>query len=250
MEKQVNMTKQQKNVFILVAIVATLVVGAGIYQQWSNLAESSTGNEEKQTVCPTDAKLCEDGSSVGRIGPDCEFAKCPNELEEETKPNKPTACPRDLRWCPDGSNVGRSGPECNFAECPSEPVPSDVEEHIAERSDLITLDMPEAGNYIASPLSIRGKARGTWFFEANFTVLLVDWDGRIIAEHYATAEEDWMSEKFVPFSSKLTFASPYSEGDPDFMQRGTLILQKANPSGLPENADALEVPVWFTADNN
>lgn len=25
-----------------------------------------------------DAKVCTDGSSVGRIGPDCEFAPCPN----------------------------------------------------------------------------------------------------------------------------------------------------------------------------
>jgi hypothetical protein len=30
-------------------------------------------------VCTKDAKLCPDGSSVGRSGPDCEFAACPGE---------------------------------------------------------------------------------------------------------------------------------------------------------------------------
>jgi hypothetical protein len=30
-------------------------------------------------ACPMDAKVCSDGTSVGRIGPNCEFAPCPNE---------------------------------------------------------------------------------------------------------------------------------------------------------------------------
>lgn len=29
------------------------------------------------TACAADAKICPDGSAVGRIGPDCEFAPCP-----------------------------------------------------------------------------------------------------------------------------------------------------------------------------
>lgn len=32
---------------------------------------------EKQTFCTMEAKLCPDGSSVGRHGPKCEFAPCP-----------------------------------------------------------------------------------------------------------------------------------------------------------------------------
>jgi hypothetical protein len=28
------------------------------------------------TVCTQEVKLCPDGSAVGRIGPNCEFAKC------------------------------------------------------------------------------------------------------------------------------------------------------------------------------
>lgn len=31
------------------------------------------------TVCTLEAKLCPDGSAVGRTGPNCEFAPCPGE---------------------------------------------------------------------------------------------------------------------------------------------------------------------------
>jgi hypothetical protein len=31
------------------------------------------------TACTMDAKICPDGSSVGRTGPNCEFAPCPGE---------------------------------------------------------------------------------------------------------------------------------------------------------------------------
>lgn len=34
------------------------------------------------TACTEEAKLCPDGSSVGREGPDCEFAACPGEEAE------------------------------------------------------------------------------------------------------------------------------------------------------------------------
>jgi hypothetical protein len=30
-----------------------------------------------QVACTLDAKLCPDGSAVGRVGPNCEFAQCP-----------------------------------------------------------------------------------------------------------------------------------------------------------------------------
>lgn len=38
-----------------------------------------TGNADQQVACTLDAKLCPDGSSVGRVGPNCEFAACPGE---------------------------------------------------------------------------------------------------------------------------------------------------------------------------
>jgi len=40
---------------------------------------SGYDNEGNSTICTLDAKKCPDGTFVGRIGPKCEFAKCPGE---------------------------------------------------------------------------------------------------------------------------------------------------------------------------
>lgn len=38
-----------------------------------------TGNcGDSQTACTLEAKLCPDGTSVGRVGPNCDFAPCPD----------------------------------------------------------------------------------------------------------------------------------------------------------------------------
>lgn len=109
-----------------------------------------------------------------------------------------------------------------------------------EKIDLISLDTPRPNQSVESPLTIEGQARGFWFFEGDFPVIITDWDGRIIGEGFATAEGDWMTEEFVPFSAVLEFETPRFS---DFNDKGTLILRKDNPSGLPENDDALEVPI-------
>jgi hypothetical protein len=106
--------------------------------------------------------------------------------------------------------------------------------------DLICLDNLRAEDTIKSPLIITGKASGVWYFEATFPVILTNWDGLIIAEAYASAKDEWMTEDFVDFEVKLEF-----KADTSVSNRGTLILQKDNPSGLPEFDDALEFTVFF-----
>ncbi len=96
----------------------------------------------------------------------------------------------------------------------------------------------EPGDTIASPLTVTGEARGPWYFEADFPVRLLDGFGNEIALAIATAQGDWMTTDFVPFSATLTFSPPATA-------TGTLILEKDNPSGLPENAAAVHIPVSF-----
>jgi hypothetical protein len=108
-----------------------------------------------------------------------------------------------------------------------------------EKTDLIFINTPRPNQVITSPLTIKGEARGTWFFEGDFPVILTDWDGKIIAEGFVTAKGDWMTEEFVPFEGVLEFQKP------DYDKRGTLILRKDNPSDLPEHDDALEFPIFF-----
>ena len=42
--------------------------------------------KEDGVMCTTDAKLCPDGSAVGRMPPNCEFAPCPDGTNTETAP--------------------------------------------------------------------------------------------------------------------------------------------------------------------
>jgi len=105
--------------------------------------------------------------------------------------------------------------------------------------DQIILDYPRPNQVVLEKLKLYGQARGTWFFEADAPVVVTDWDGKIIGEGYISTTEDWMTENFISFTGEIEFEIP------EMYDYGTLILQKANPSDLPENDAALEVPIRF-----
>ncbi len=46
------------------------------YSIW-NLNQATQNNPGGGVACTMEAKLCPDGSAVGRVGPNCEFAPCP-----------------------------------------------------------------------------------------------------------------------------------------------------------------------------
>jgi hypothetical protein len=104
-------------------------------------------------------------------------------------------------------------------------------------SDMIQVDGPQENAVVDSPLIITGKARGTWYFEASFPVKLYDDEGNLLAQGPAQAQGEWMTEDFVPFSAQLTFVTT--------AENGVLVLEKDNPSGLPENAASISIPVQF-----
>ncbi len=132
-----------------------------------------------------------------------------------------------------------------FRPSPSAPTPAPSQNPyptspvIADRHDnIIKLEEPLPHTLASSPLLIKGKARGQWYFEASFPVILKDANGKIIAQAPAQAQGEWMTTEFVPFTATLTFSKPATT-------TGTLILQKDNPSGLPENDDSIEIPLTF-----
>jgi hypothetical protein len=102
----------------------------------------------------------------------------------------------------------------------------------------VILDYPKYGDKVTSPLTIVGKARGTWFFEANIPVTLKDDKGNTLVQKGAQAQSDWMTTDYVPFSITLTF-------DPKDAEAGVLIISKDNPSGLPEFDSDFAIPVRF-----
>jgi len=118
---------------------------------------------------------------------------------------------------------------------------TDSQKSSSRKEDLIIVNSPKLGESVNSPLNISGMARGTWFFEASFSAVLTDWDGLIIGNAIVQTNEDWMTEEMIPFSAILAFDEEVER----YSSMGNLILQKSNPSGLPEYDDALEFPVYL-----
>jgi hypothetical protein len=42
---------------------------------------TKTPPTKKEVMCTQDAKMCSDGSFVGRVAPSCDYAPCPDDLE-------------------------------------------------------------------------------------------------------------------------------------------------------------------------
>lgn len=141
-----------------------------------------------------------------------------------TKAQKPIACTQEAKLCSDGSVVGQTGSNCEFAACP--------------KDNFIKVSLPIANQIVKSPLLIEGEARGTWYFEASFPIEIIDGNGNVLGSAIAQAQNDWMTESFVPFKAQLTFTTPS-------MENGILILKKDNPSGLPQNDNKLQIPIRF-----
>jgi hypothetical protein len=108
----------------------------------------------------------------------------------------------------------------------------------SEEEELIIVDYPLDDEVVSSPLEVAGEASGTWFFEGEFPIELFDENGQSLATGSVQARGDWMTEDFVVFFGELEFGTPVTD-------TGVLVLEKANPSGLPKNADELRVPVGF-----
>ena len=66
-------------------VVIIFLVLAGIY---SYISHQNAG--EGTIACPADARLCPDGSSVGRVPPGCDFAACPEATSSAPDPKNAT----------------------------------------------------------------------------------------------------------------------------------------------------------------
>ncbi|MEI6863857.1 MAG: Gmad2 immunoglobulin-like domain-containing protein [Candidatus Adlerbacteria bacterium] len=109
----------------------------------------------------------------------------------------------------------------------------------ASIDDIITTTSPLPHTTIVSPLVVTGTARGSWYFEASAPVELRSATGAVIAQGHVTAQGDWMTSEYVPFTATLTFtAQPAGTV-------GTLVLKNDNPSGDPAREKELDIPVNF-----
>ncbi len=108
--------------------------------------------------------------------------------------------------------------------------------------DIIQVVVPKPNEKISSPLVVAGEARGPWYFEAVFPIVVLDEKGNEIARTQGRALSEWTTDAFVPFRAELKFLLPTGK-------YGTLVLEKDNPFGnsveLAPHAQELRIPVQF-----
>lgn len=105
-------------------------------------------------------------------------------------------------------------------------------------SESIMVSSPVEGELVESSFVVRGKARGTWYFEGSFPALLYDANGKQLFAGPVTAKAEWMTENFVPFEGTITFDKPQTKW-------GTLVLKKDNPSGDLAKDQEISIKVKF-----
>ena len=64
---------------------------------------------------------------------------------------------------------------------------------------------------------------------------VLDKDGKILVQTFATAQGEWMTNDFVPFKGEVKVPESY-------IGPATLILRKDNASGLPEHDASVSFP--------
>ena len=102
----------------------------------------------------------------------------------------------------------------------------------------LTIVTPRPGAAVTSPLEVAGRAPGSWSFEADFPIEILDADRKSVGDGHATVKGDWMTEDDVDFAGTIEFKAPSTP-------KGFLVLHQANPSGESDQADAVEVPITF-----
>lgn len=183
---------------LLLAFVMLLAVGAGCLPVLENPAAEPDGDSNSVDETP----ICEDTCGNGT----CEEIVC-------------------------------QGSGCPCAETPQS-CPQDCSDDGEQASDLIHVTSPADDEDIDNPVTIVGEARGTWYFEATFPIKIYDANDNLLGEGYATAQGDWMTEDFVPFSATVNYTASTTS-------TGKIVLEKSNASGLPEHDDSITVPVTF-----
>jgi len=80
-EEQTTYTPPPSNKKLIIGIVVAFVLVAGSAGAYFFVnQQADTG----PLACTAEAKICPDGSSVGRTGPNCEFAECPVSVNEQS----------------------------------------------------------------------------------------------------------------------------------------------------------------------
>lgn len=130
----------------------------------------------------------------------------------------------------------------------SEETSEEVHEETRERPESdeestegIRVISPTEGTSVNSGFTMEAMIPGNWSYEATIDFRLESMDGELIAVSTATTSEDWMTTDPVLFSGEIIYNITADT-------TAKIVIVKANPSGLPENADSYEWTIELIAD--
>lgn len=110
--------------------------------------------------------------------------------------------------------------------------------YTSSKNVSVSVFTPAKNATVTSPVAVVGEVPGNWSFEAQFPVQLKNSKGDTVAQATAHVLGNWQTTELVPFSVQLTYTTAESGS-------GTIVMQKDNPSGLPQNADSVSIPIKF-----
>ena len=110
--------------------------------------------------------------------------------------------------------------------------------YMSKNGVRVVVFSPKSNATVSSPVAVVGEVPGNWSSEAQFPITLKDSAGNEVASGTAQLLGDWMTTSLVPFSAKLTYTAIPSG-------KGTLVLQKDNPSGIASKDDSVSIPIHF-----
>lgn len=145
------------------------------------------------------------------------------------------------------SDISNNQPIVETPEMPTEITPATTTTIVSTSSvsnpidtaTQVEITSPLPNSEVKSPITVTGKAKGGWFFEANAGLAVLDANKQPITIGNVTATSDWMTADYVSFTGKITYPAAYKG------QNGYIQFSNDNPSGLPENSKTFLVPVLF-----
>ena len=130
LSKEGGSKKGSKGIVISVILLIILAGIAGAsFMYWEKISSLLGAGGEGEIACQMDAKECPDGSFVGRVAPDCEFAECTAPVKacveeggfiygEASKEEREKECCAGLMALPDSINIkGECAPVADVAIC-------------------------------------------------------------------------------------------------------------------------------------
>ena len=115
-----------KKILILTLLVLLIFLGGCVLKKTS--PENKPTKNILPIACTQEAKICPDGSAVGRTGSNCEFAPCPDGANKQDD-IKPVDCPVGQKFfdekcsCPSPWNI-KTGSVDNGFQCVGMPEDS------------------------------------------------------------------------------------------------------------------------------